>query len=418
MRFFELKCGYKAYPWGMIGFKSCIAQYISSAQSNIIVNENEPYAELWMGVHPSSPSFVRTINHTESLLSILINDEQLVSHNCALVYGKTLPFLFKVLSVRTALSIQAHPDRALAAILHDKYPEHYKDSNHKPEMAIALTSFEALCGFRPLNEIISFVRSVKALRELLGDIADTFINETENIQTELTINDRSILQKLLWTLLIQSKTHIEKCAEQLIIEIHKNKLLEKDSAYEVIIRLNEQFPKDVGLFFVFLLNHIRLEPGEGIFLQANTPHAYLCGEIVECMSSSDNVVRAGLTPKFKDIETFVSMLTYECSPASAQKMTPTRFDRTIGDGDVYLFKPPIDEFSVLQIHLKKDNVQTIEGLNGPSIMICTKGDGTVLAEEKVHIVRIGSVFFIGASVEIKLTSNSDSFVIYRAFVEV
>ncbi|KAG5439308.1 hypothetical protein PCK2_000869, partial [Pneumocystis canis] len=300
-----------------------------------------------------------------------------------------------VLSIRTALSIQAHPDHALAVELHHKYPDYYKDSNHKPEMAIALTSFEALCGFRPLNEILSFIRSVKALHELLGDTADTLIKEMENIQTESTINHRSILQKLLWTLLTQSKTHVEKCAEQLIIEIYKNKLFEKESTYEVIIRLNEQFPKDIGLFCVFLLNHIRLEPGEGIFLQANTPHAYLCGEIVECMSSSDNVVRAGLTPKFKDIETFVSMLTYECSPASAQKMTPIRFDRTIGDGDVYLFKPPIDEFSVLQIHLKKGHIQTIEGLNGPSIMICTKGEATLhgagekyLYNEKFDVVLI------------------------------
>ena len=58
-----------------------------------------------------------------------------------------LPFLFKILSVETPLSIQAHPHKQLAEELHHKYPDIYKDANHKPEMLIALTEFEALCSF-------------------------------------------------------------------------------------------------------------------------------------------------------------------------------------------------------------------------------------------------------------------------------
>lgn len=53
----------------------------------------------------------------------------------------------------TSCSIQE-----LAARLHAQFPEHYPDNNHKPEMAIALTRFQGLCGFRPVEEILGFLR--------------------------------------------------------------------------------------------------------------------------------------------------------------------------------------------------------------------------------------------------------------------
>ncbi|KTW26253.1 mannose-6-phosphate isomerase, class I [Pneumocystis jirovecii RU7] len=298
-------------------------------------------------------------------------------------------------------------------------------------MAIALTPFEALCGFRPIDEIISFVMKVRGFRRLLGSVADVFVHEEQarqrkyeksiNYECTESLQSQKALQTLLHTLLIQPTEHVEACVKQLLLDIHERAQDEENiykDLYEVILRLNDQFPGDIGIFCVFLLNHVRLMPGEGIFLKANTPHAYLCGEAIECMSSSDNVVRAGLTPKFKDVETLVSMLTYKCASASEQKMAPVRFDRTVGDGEVYFFKPPINEFNVLQIRLKKGNIQTIEGLKGPSIMICTQGDGTVVAEEKLYSIRTGLVFFVGAFVETVFTANSDSFIIYRAFVEV
>ncbi|KAG4306542.1 hypothetical protein PORY_000530 [Pneumocystis oryctolagi] len=435
-RFFELECGYKGYSWGTkkvlrkIGRTSCIARYLLSAEPSCAINEDEPYAELWMGVHPACPSFVRQDRERypgqKTLLQALINaDERLISHRVASVYGKTLPFLFKVLSVRIALSIQAHPDKTLAETLHRQDPEHYPDANHKPEMAIALTPFEALCGFRPVHEIVSFVTSVRAFRELLGDSASVFIHEQQVNQEKYkeSVQNCFALRNLLHTMLTQTAEHIKICINQLLLDIHEKRQDKNEytnmykDAYEVILRLNDQFPGDVGIFCVFLLNHVRLMPGEGIFLRANTPHAYLCGEIIECMSSSDNVVRAGLTPKFKDVETLVSMLTYECAPASAQKMKPIRFDRTIGNNKVYLFKPPIDEFNVLQIYIQKDHIQIIKGLKGPSMMICTQGDGVVVVEKKQYSIRTGLVFFVGAFVETKFIANSDSFTVYRAFVE-
>ena len=57
-------------------------------------------------------------------------------------YGLQLPFLLKVLSIRTALSIQAHPNKTLAGQLRSSDPTNSPDDNHKPEMVIALTELK------------------------------------------------------------------------------------------------------------------------------------------------------------------------------------------------------------------------------------------------------------------------------------
>lgn len=80
---------------------------------------------------------------------------------------------------------------------------------------------------------------------------------------------------------------------------------------KLILRLEKQYPSDIGVLAAFLLNHVKLSPGEALYLGANEPHAYIYGECIECMATSDNVVRAGLTPKERDVQTLCSMLTYK-----------------------------------------------------------------------------------------------------------
>lgn len=80
---------------------------------------------------------------------------------------------------------------------------------------------------------------------------------------------------------------------------------------ELVLRLEKQYPGDVGVIASFLFNYVKLSSGEALYLGANEPHAYLHGECVECMATSDNVVRAGLTPKKLDVQTLCSILTYK-----------------------------------------------------------------------------------------------------------
>lgn len=94
----------------------------------------------------------------------------------------------------------------------------------------------------------------------------------------------------------------------IFISIQVRQLTDKE---HLVLRLEKQYPTDVGVIATFFLNHVKLAPGEALFLGANEPHAYIFGECIECMATSDNVVRAGLTPKHRDVQTLCSMLTYK-----------------------------------------------------------------------------------------------------------
>jgi mannose-6-phosphate isomerase len=76
-----------------------------------------------MGTHPSNPS--RDVRTGRTLLDLVSENQALLSANVAERYGEKLPFLFKVLSIQKALSIQAHPDKKLAERLHKDDPKNY-----------------------------------------------------------------------------------------------------------------------------------------------------------------------------------------------------------------------------------------------------------------------------------------------------
>src|SRR6201992_3933121 len=120
-----------------------------------------------MGTHPSNPSKDLTTGRT--LLDLVKDNQALMSQAISKRYQQKLPFLFKVLSINKALSIQAHPNKKLAEQLHARDSKNYPDDNHKPEMTIAITPFDGLCGFRPLAEICHFLFTVPSLRKLVGE---------------------------------------------------------------------------------------------------------------------------------------------------------------------------------------------------------------------------------------------------------
>ena len=128
---------------------------------------------MWMGTHSNNPSY--DYETKRSLEDFIKDNQALMGNDVSKKYGEKLPFLFKVLSAQKALSIQAHPNKKLAKQLHEKNPKEYKDDNHKPEMTIAITPFEGLCGFRPLQEVAYFLKTVKPFRSLVGeDVAGRF----------------------------------------------------------------------------------------------------------------------------------------------------------------------------------------------------------------------------------------------------
>jgi mannose-6-phosphate isomerase len=119
----------KNYDWGKLGSESEVLKLSKLNDESFVVDDGKPYSELWMGDHVSGPSNVKATG--ESLAEFIQKDR---INNIG--GQEKLPFLFKVLSIRKALSIQVHPNKEEAKKLHAEYPDIYKDPNHKPEVEI------------------------------------------------------------------------------------------------------------------------------------------------------------------------------------------------------------------------------------------------------------------------------------------
>jgi mannose-6-phosphate isomerase len=390
-----------------------------------------------MGTHPSNPS--KDVLTKRTLLDLVQDNQALLSRDISSRFGNKLPFLFKVLSIGKALSIQAHPNKKLAEQLHARDSKNYPDDNHKPEMTIAITPFDGLCGFRPLAEISHFLSTVSSLRKLVGEKeAETYETAVKGVETSEKKEDQEANKRALQTafgsLMNAKKEDVEAASRELIESAKKEGSnfagggLPSTSGRELadlVVRLDAQFPGDIGLFVLFFLNYVKLEVGEAMFLKADDIHAYLSGDIIECMAASDNVVRAGFTPKFKDVDTLISMLTYSYAPISEQKMEPVDYPYVALNATAYssgseatLYDPPIDEFSVVKTGLKKKGAKaTFEQIAGPSIFICTTGEGRISVGHKVEEVKPGYVYFVGATAEVVLESESDDFTTFKAFCE-
>jgi len=430
---YQLQFGANSYDWGKKGHDSAAARYAAATeQSGFKIEPDKPYAELWMGTHPSNPS--KDVQTGRTLLDLVSENQMLLSPAVAERYGQKLPFLFKILSIQKALSIQAHPDKKLAERLHAQDPKNYPDDNHKPEMAIAVTEFDGFCGFRPLAQIASFLKSVPALRSVVGESqAESFIStvsgqETASDEASVSAN-KSALRELFNALMTSSESNISEHTKQLVESATQSPKQFGGSEYggeelaQLIVRLDKQFPQDVGLFCALFLNYVKLSPGEAMFLQANDPHAYLSSDIIECMAASDNVVRAGFTPKFKDVKNLISMLTYSYAPIEDQKMKPTPYTRgsnsSSGSGNPtsLLYDPPIDEFAVIRTELKKGQEESFEPIDGPSIIIVTQGGGNIVVGPKRDVAKEGFVYFVGATAGVKFEAEEEGLIAFRAFCE-
>jgi mannose-6-phosphate isomerase len=367
------------YAWGMIGSSSLVAQLASKSSS---IDSNKPYAEYWMGTHPKGESYL--LDQNQSSLKTYLNHD--------------LPFLFKVLSVQTALSIQAHPNKEHAKILHQLNPKEYPDDNHKPEMAIALTEFECLCAFRPYEEINTFIQKYKQLQILCGkEVCEQFSNANSS-------NQQSLLKKLYSNLMQSSPAVIAQC-----VDAHLQSIDSHDELSNLFQRLNKQYPGgDVGLFSIYFFNYMVLNPGEAILLKANVPHAYLHGECIECMACSDNVVRAGLTPKFKDISTLIDMLDYQPLTIEQTKFPGKKISENITQFDPRQISN-IDDFIVQEIKGKNGSINAIDQ---PSLMVIVQGQGT-MNEGKIQFNQ-AEVFLIDEHTSIDFQSNNE-LLAYRAY---
>ncbi|MBU2508256.1 MAG: mannose-6-phosphate isomerase, class I, partial [Bacteroidetes bacterium] len=262
-----------------------------------------------------------------------------------------------------------HPNKRQARVLHKRDPVNYPDENHKPEIAVAIDKLEALVGFRPLQEILDEINSSKALQ--------LFFNNALNLE----LNSRETSIKILYEAALDNYFKKSSSFNELIDNLNKE-LLSKGNEIsdreKLFVEMFSKYNYDVGLISIFFLNLIHLEKGEGVFLDAGIPHAYLKGNIVECMANSDNVVRAGLTPKFTDIESLKEIINFD-----SQELLKFHFeDNSMGRK----YNAPVEEFAIEKVMLKNGNTRQIISNDKPSVILVIEGEGHIFFNENQKVI--------------------------------
>lgn len=344
--------------------------------------QGKPMAELWMGAHPKSSSSITDNNGNNVSLRDLISQdlEGNLGSKVAQRFGE-LPFLFKVLCASQPLSIQVHPSKSNAVVGFDKENKagipldaakrNYKDANHKPELVFALTPFAAMNGFRELSDIQSLLQPISGAHP--------------DIASFLAHPDKEHLKTLFAALLgMKGET------KSLALDILKNTLkAQHGQPWDTIRSIAQHYPDDSGLFSPLLLNVIELQPGEAMFLYAETPHAYLEGVALEVMANSDNVLRAGLTPKYIDIPELYANLKFESKPADALLTTPVQ------KGHELSFPIPVEDFA-FSLHSLSAEPQSL-AQDSAAIIFCIEGQ-TVLEKDGHQVVlQPGESCYLSAS---------------------
>ncbi|MGX5680765.1 mannose-6-phosphate isomerase, class I [Schumannella luteola] len=339
------------YAWGSRG---AISALLGAERTDAVE------AELWLGAHHGSPSRIvdpSTTGGASDLAEWIAADPATATGDGDAV---TLPFLLKVLAAGSPLSLQAHPTpeqaeigfarEEAAGIPIDAAHRNYKDPYAKPELILAVSDeFGALCGFRPASET----------REAIGRLLELAAQSDEDARGPLTHwldrlgGDDSIQSVFEW--LISSGEGVD----ELVAAVAR--LVSANPGFATQRTIAEAYPGDPGLVISLLLHEVTLAKGEALFLPAGNIHAYLHGVGIELMSSSDNVLRGGLTPKHVDVPELLSVLDFR--PLPAPYLIPE-----VPVPDVRIFHPEGTDFELVEFE-----GAGLLPLDGPAIALCLDG---------------------------------------------
>jgi mannose-6-phosphate isomerase len=340
-----------------------------------------PMAELWMGAHPKSSSKVLENGQPRSLRDVIDADQNAALGQAVAERFGELPFLFKVLCADQPLSIQVHPNKKASEIGFakenadgiplDAAERNYKDPNHKPELVFALTPFLAMNAFREFSEIVSLLQPVSGAHPAIAHF--------------LQKPDAESLAQLFASLL-----NMQGDEKSLAIGVLKAALnSQQGEPWETIRVISEFYPDDSGLFSPLLLNVVKLAPGEAMFLFAETPHAYLKGVALEVMANSDNVLRAGLTPKYIDIPELVANVKFEAKPAGELLTQPVK------NGSELDFPIPVEDFAFSLHDLSATPAELAQ--DSAAIVFCVEGETVLARDDQQLVLKPGESAFIAAS---------------------
>jgi len=389
----------RPYAWGST---TAIAQLLGHEASG------SPEAELWLGAHPGSPSVILDPTQTGGATTLdewIAADPQTTLGRFA-ASGR-LPFLLKVLAAGSPLSLQAHPtlEQARAGfarenargIALDAPQRNYKDAFPKPELIYALSpSFDALCGFRPLEEVRAL------LLALIGaslSLEDPQPQPLEDLLDSLSGSDGALSHTFEW--LIGQRTGVATLVS-LVVTLAQRGVVGYEPEMATVVQLAANFPGDPGIVISLLLNRVTLAAGEALYLPAGNIHAYLGGLGVELMAASDNVLRGGLTPKHIDVPELLDVLDF--TPVAVPYLQST----SPSEG-VAAFTPDVSDFELLRIDGMFLDASV--ALTGPAIALCTAGDVSISGAASSRSLVLGdSVYITPDEAGLRFTGSGTVFV--------
>lgn len=332
----------------------------------------EPVAEAWFGAHSSAPSHcVREDGGTGAPMPEVIAADPagVLGEDVEARFGATLPYLLKVIAAESPLSLQVHPhvararsgfaEEEAAGVPVDAPHRNFRDRNHKPELVYALTRFEAMCGFRAPR------RAAELLEGLDAPLA-------KDLRAMLAEQPTAAGIEAAFTRLLRPETRpgadevgevAVACAARLGAGSPSPR------ADRTVVQLQATYPGDPGVVTSLLLNPVTLQPGEALFVPAGGVHAYLKGLGVEIMAASDNVLRAGLTPKHVDVDELLRNVDYVAAPPI--RIAPEKFH-----GATRSYYAPVDDFELSVTSVDDDHEHPLPG-RGPRVLLCLDGRMTV-----------------------------------------
>ncbi len=383
----QLSNGVRFYPWGS---RTVIPELLGQP-----VPADRPHAELWVGAHPDEPSM---LPDGRPLHEASAGDPEALLGPAAERFGPRLPFLLKVLAADTPLSLQAHPTmeqaqagfaaEEAAGVPREDPTRTFKDPFHKPELLLALTTFEALCGFRPVEE------SLHCLAKL----------QVPDLKPTIAALARGGLQAAIPQLIALSGKRrtalVSAVAEAAgrFVAAHDPEFI---NTYRWAASLAETYPGDPGVVISLMCNHLKLAPGEAVFLPAGNLHAYLSGAGIEVMASSDNVLRGGLTSKHVDLAALIEVLDF--TDGRVPVLHPV-----LGPGGLR-YPVPVEDFDLTRIQL--DGQSGTITTRGPQLLLCTEGDAVLSGHDGELVLANGGSAFVPAGAP--LTARGPA-VLYRA----
>ena len=372
------------YLWGS---STAIPDFLGEAA------DGQPWAEHWFGAHPLAPATLPgggTLEH-----AIAQDPAGMLGQDVARAFGGRLPYLVKVIAAERPLSLQVHPSREHAAesfaaedaagLPLDSPQRTYRDANHKPEMLVALTRFTALCGFRT-------PRRAAAILEGLGT------DLTDRLHRLLVDNPTAHGMRAAFRILVSASMRPgPEAVDQVVAACRARADAEASPSLRIdrfVTLLAEHHPGDPGVVAALLLNPVTLQPGEAMFVPAGALHAYIDGVGIEIMAASDNVLRAGLTPKKVDADEVLQCVSVTAAPplrVAPERQNPTSI----------AYYAPVDDFELAVTALEDPpGVETaphpVPG-SGPRIVLGLDGETTLLTATGSRTLPAGGAVFVPAS---------------------